>query len=111
MSESILEQLDAVIESRRGESGRDSYVASLLQGDEAKALKKIGEEAIELAVACSEGETGAITHEAADLLFHTIVVLARHGLSSADLMGELERRFGTSGHAEKAARRGAGQDG
>ena len=104
-SPSVLEILDQVIESRRNSDPDSSYVATLLAGADARVLKKIGEEATELVIACKEGDRQPIVSEAADLLFHMLVALARHDLTSTDVLGELERRFGTSGHAEKAARK------
>ncbi len=81
-----------------------SYVASLFaKGDDA-ILKKIGEEATETVLAAKDGDPARITAEVADLWFHCLVLLARHGLSPADVLAELARREGTSGHAEKAAR-------
>jgi phosphoribosyl-ATP pyrophosphohydrolase len=79
-------------------------VASLLaRGDDA-ILKKIGEEATETVMAGKDGDAARITAEIADLWFHCLVLLARHGLTPADVLAELARREGTSGHAEKASR-------
>ena len=81
-----------------------SYVASLFaKGDDA-ILKKIGEEATETVMAAKDGQPERITAEVADLWFHCIVLLARHGLGPEDVLAELARREGTSGHAEKSAR-------
>ncbi|HVE48408.1 MAG TPA: bifunctional phosphoribosyl-AMP cyclohydrolase/phosphoribosyl-ATP diphosphatase HisIE [Casimicrobiaceae bacterium] len=100
----ILAQIAATIESRRNASADTSYVASLFaRGDDA-ILKKIGEEATETMMAAKDGDAAAITHEVADLWFHCLVLLARHGLGPADVLRELGRRHGTSGLAEKAAR-------
>ena len=67
-------------------------------------LKKIGEEATETVMAAKDGDPQKIVNEVADLWFHCLVLLARHGLGPADVLSELERREGTSGHTEKAAR-------
>jgi len=100
----VLERLAATIESRRGADPSASYVASLLaKGDDA-ILKKIGEEATEAVIAGKDGDKMRITAEIADLWFHCLVLLARHGLKPSDVLAELARREGTSGHAEKASR-------
>jgi phosphoribosyl-ATP pyrophosphohydrolase len=101
----VLDRLAATIASRRGADPASSYVASLFaKGDDA-ILKKIGEEATETVMAGKDGDKLRVTSEIADLWFHCLVLLARHGLTPADVRRELERREGVSGHAEKAARR------
>ena len=101
----ILDRVAATIASRRGADPASSYVATLFaKGDDA-ILKKIGEEATETVMAGKDGDRLRVTAEIADLWFHCLVLLARHGLSPADVRRELERREGVSGHAEKAARR------
>lgn len=99
-----LGQLAAVIESRRGGDPSRSYVAKLLAGHEDKLLKKIGEEATELVMAAKDAAPERIVAETADLWFHSLVVLARHGLRPEDVMAELARREGVSGIEEKASR-------
>jgi phosphoribosyl-ATP pyrophosphohydrolase len=100
----VLTRLAATIASRRGADPASSYVASLLaKGDDA-ILKKIGEEATETVMAAKDGERARIVSEVADLWFHCLVLLAHHGLSPDDVLAELARREGTSGHAEKASR-------
>ena len=100
----VLERVAATIESRRGADPASSYVAALFaKGDDA-ILKKIGEEATETVMAGKEGDKLRITAEVADLWFHTLVLLARHGLRPSDVLAELARREGTSGHTEKASR-------
>jgi phosphoribosyl-ATP pyrophosphohydrolase len=100
----VLARLAATLASRRGADPSASYVASLFaKGDDA-ILKKIGEEATETVMAAKDGDAGRIVSEVADLWFHCVVLLVRHGLRPADVLAELERREGTSGHAEKAAR-------
>jgi len=104
-SEGILDRLAATIESRKGADPKSSYVAALFaKGDDA-ILKKIGEEATEAVMAAKDGDKLRLRAEVADLWFHCLVALARHGLKPADVLAELERREGVSGHAEKAARR------
>ena len=101
----ILARIAATIASRRGADPGTSYVASLFaKGDDA-ILKKIGEEATETVMAAKDGDAARITAEVADLWFHCVVLLVLHDLSPADVLAELGRREGTSGHAEKAARR------
>lgn len=100
----VLARLAATIAARRGTDPAASYVASLFaKGDDA-ILKKIGEEATETVLAAKDGDPRRIATEIADLWFHCVVLLVRHGLTPADVLAELARREGTSGHAEKAAR-------
>jgi len=102
--DSVLARLAATIEARKDADPKSSYVASLFaRGDDA-ILKKIGEEATETVMAAKDGDKIQITAEVADLWFHCLVLLARHGLGPADVLSELTRREGTSGHIEKAAR-------
>jgi len=100
----VLEQLAAVIEARKSASAGDSYVASLLDKGMNAILKKVGEEAAETIIAAKEDSDAQLVHETADLWFHTLVMLALRGLGPADVLAELERRFGVSGIEEKAAR-------
>ena len=100
----VLARVAATIETRKGADATQSYVASLFaRGDDA-ILKKIREEATETVMAAKDGDKIRITAEVADLWFHCLVLLARHGLGPADVLAELARREGLSGHAEKAAR-------
>jgi len=99
-----LERLAATINERKDADPAKSYVAQLFaKGDDAM-LKKIGEEATETVMAAKDGDKLRLRAEIADLWFHCLVVLARHGLGPADVLDELQRREGISGHAEKAAR-------
>jgi phosphoribosyl-ATP pyrophosphohydrolase len=100
----ILERLEAAIEARRGADPASSYVAALNARGLDAILKKVGEEATELVVAGKAGERAAIVHEAADLWFHCLVLLARHGVPVAEVLAELERREGRSGIEEKNSR-------
>lgn len=100
----VLDRLAATIASRRGADPGSSYVASLwAKGDDA-VLKKIGEEATETVMAAKDGDRVRITAEVADLWFHCLVLLVRHGLGPDDVRAELARREGVSGLAEKASR-------
>ncbi len=101
-----LNRLAAVLEARKGAEASSSYVAGLYAKGLDAILKKIGEEATETVLAAKTGDKAKIVHETADLWFHTLVLLAQQGLKPDDILSELERRFGTSGLDEKAARAG-----
>lgn len=101
----LLQRLAAVIEQRRNGDPSQSYVASLFHKGEDAILKKVGEEAVEAVLAAKGGNREQIVYETADLWFHSLVMLAANDLSPADVLAELERRFGLSGLAEKAARK------
>lgn len=103
---SILERLAATVAARRGADPETSWTARLLAQGPAKAAEKFGEEAVEAIVAAAAGDRAALTAEAADVLFHLVVMLEARGVALADVLAELERREGTSGLAEKAARKG-----
>ncbi len=101
----ILERIAASIEERKGGDPAKSYVAKLFaQGDDAM-LKKIGEEATETVLAAKSGDRLHLVRETADLWFHCMILLARHGLKPADVLAELQRREGIPGLDEKAARK------
>ncbi len=108
---SILDQLAAVIESRKAVNGGDpstSYVAKLFaKGDDA-ILKKIGEEATETVMAAKDarvsGDASDLLYECADLWFHSLVMLAQYNLHPQQVLDELARREGISGIVEKASR-------
>lgn len=100
----ILTQLDQLLEARKSESADSSYVASLYAKGLDQILKKLGEEAIETVMAAKDGDTEHLIYEVTDLWFHSLVLLAHQNLSSADVLKELERRFGLSGLVEKAQR-------
>lgn len=103
----ILKELGAILEARKSESPESSYVASLYAKPD-KMLEKIGEEAVETIIAAKNDDHEQIIYETADLWFHCMVMLAQKGLSADDVLGELARRFGVSGHDEKASRRKKG---
>ena len=101
----ILDRLHATILARKGADPTSSYVAGLFaKGDDA-ILKKIGEEATETVIAAKDGDKLRITAEVADLWFHCLVLLARHGLGPDDVCAELLRREGIPGNVEKASRK------
>jgi len=100
-----LEKLAAVIEARKTADPGSSYVAGLLDRGMNTILKKVGEEAAETIVAAKEPDDAQLVYETADLWFHTLVMLAARGIGPDAVLAELERRFGTSGIEEKAARK------
>ena len=104
-SDDTLERLASVIESRRGADPDKSYVARLFAKGQDAMLKKVGEEATEVVMAGKDGDAAKLTGEVADLWFHTLVVLAAHGLKPADVLAELRRREGMSGLEEFALRK------
>ena len=91
--------------SRRTGDPQKSYVARLFAKGPDAVLKKIGEEATEVVMACKDGDAKRVVAEVADLWFHTLIALAQHGLAPADVLAELERREGLSGLEEFAARK------
>jgi phosphoribosyl-ATP pyrophosphohydrolase len=99
-----LDRLEATIRDRRTGDPDASYVARLTAKGRAKIAQKLGEEAVETVIAAMQGDHAALTGEAADLLFHLLVLLADAGVSLDDVRAELMRREGTSGLEEKASR-------
>lgn len=87
-----IQGLAAVIRGRRGASPEASYTARLLQGPEDTLLKKVTEEATEVALACKDNDHDHIRYEAADLLYHLLVTLERYGVTVDELAGELDAR-------------------
>ncbi|MFB6259129.1 MAG: phosphoribosyl-ATP diphosphatase [Thiohalorhabdaceae bacterium] len=104
MSSDVLSQLARVLEARKGAPADSSYVASLYAEGRNKILEKVGEEATEVLLAAKDGDRDAVVSETADLWLHSLIMLAEQGLGPDDVLAELERRMGTSGHDEKAAR-------
>ena len=102
----MLDALARTIEARLGADPSASYVAKLAAKGEDAILKKIGEEATEVVMAAKDRAPDRVVSEVADLWFHCLVLLARSGRSPDDVLAELERRQGTSGLVEKAARGG-----
>ena len=99
-----LDDLNATILARRGADPETSWTAKLLAKGPAKCAEKFGEEAIEAIIEAARGDRDGLTTEAADVLYHFLVMLAASDVALSDVMAELERRQGTSGIAEKAAR-------
>ena len=100
----ILAALAETIKARRTAPADESYTAKLLSAGVEKCAKKFGEEAVELALASMTGDQNHVTSEAADVLYHLLVLLAAGNVPLSDVMDELESRFGIGGLAEKAAR-------
>ena len=100
----ILDTLEAVIRERRTADPSTSYVAKLTHKGRAKIAQKLGEEATETVIAAIQDDKAALTGEAADLIFHLLVLLADAGVSLDDVRAELARREGVSGLEEKASR-------
>ena len=100
----VLERLSGVIESRKGGDSDVSYTAQLLNAGPARCAQKFGEEAVEAVIAGAAVDRKALTGEAADVLYHLLVLLSANDLSLDDVAAELASREGISGHAEKASR-------
>jgi phosphoribosyl-ATP pyrophosphohydrolase len=102
-----LEELAATVAARAASGDPGSYTAKLAGEGVAKCAQKLGEEAVETAIAAVQGDREQVTREAADLIYHLLVLLQVSGVSLEDVKGELARRTVSSGLEEKAAR-GAG---
>jgi phosphoribosyl-ATP pyrophosphohydrolase len=100
----ILQRLEATLVARKGAEASTSYVASLYAKGIDTILKKIGEEAAETIIAAKGSDRSAVVRETADLVFHTLVMLAAKDIKFDEVLEELARREGKSGNAEKAAR-------
>jgi phosphoribosyl-ATP pyrophosphohydrolase/phosphoribosyl-AMP cyclohydrolase len=100
----VLARVAGVIAARRRSSAEKSYVKSLLDAGFPKINAKITEEAREVTEALPSGDRAHAAHEAADVVFHLLVGLEAAGVPVDDVFAELDRRFGTSGHVEKASR-------
>jgi phosphoribosyl-ATP pyrophosphohydrolase len=99
-----LDRLAATIAARRGGDPETSWTAKLLAKGPEKCAEKFGEEAVEAIIEAVRGDRARLTAEAADVLYHLLVMLAAREVTLAEVLAELERREGTSGIAEKAAR-------
>ena len=99
-----LARLEATIAARRAADPDTSYVARLNARGLPKIAQKVGEEAVETVIAALSADRSALVREAADLVFHLMVLLDRAGVPLAEVLAELDRREGVSGIAEKAAR-------
>jgi len=103
-SDQVLYQLAAVLQARKQADPDSSYVAGLYDKGLDAILKKVGEEATETVIAAKGGDATQVVYETADLWFHTLVMLAHQDIGPGPVLAELQRRFGLSGLAEKAAR-------
>jgi phosphoribosyl-ATP pyrophosphohydrolase len=101
----VLARLEKTITARKGASAESSYTASLLAGGAQKCAKKFGEEAVEAALAAVSGDKKHLTAEAADVLYHLLVMLAQARVSLDDVAAALAVREGVSGHVEKGERK------
>ena len=104
---SEFEQLDMLLQTikeRRNADPKESQVAKLLKKGPLKIAKKLGEEAVETAIAAASADRGQVVYESSDLLFHLLVLWQSMNIQPAEVMQELSRREGVSGIAEKAAR-------
>jgi phosphoribosyl-ATP pyrophosphohydrolase len=104
MSPFTLSDLEAVVAERARAPATESYTAKLIADGPARPAKKLGEEAVEAAIAAVTGDRAGLTAEAADVLYHLLVVLRAAGIPLSDVMAELQRRTAQSGLAEKAGR-------
>lgn len=105
----VLQELTGIIEERmQSADARGSYVAKLSDAGLDKILEKVGEEAVEVILAAKHAEqskdNAKLIYESADLLFHTLVMLASLGTDINEVLAELKQRFGTSGLEEKSSR-------
>ena len=109
MNRNIIEELTAVLEQRKLQHPDDSYVASLHNRGLNKILEKVGEEATETILAAKDAHLGddarqELIKEVADLWFHSMVMLSHLDMTAAEVLSELEQRFGIGGHEEKRQR-------
>jgi phosphoribosyl-ATP pyrophosphohydrolase len=106
MADFDLDALERLVAERAAADPKASYTRQLLDSGVEKCAKKLGEEAVEAALAAVMDDREGLTKEAADVLFHLLVVLKARDIPLADVMAELKSRTVQSGLAEKAARRG-----
>jgi len=104
MTDDVLLRLAATISARRADSAEKSYTRQLLEAGPARCAKKFGEEAVEAVIAATAQSDAELKAEAADVLYHLLVLLESRNVALADVLAVLEGRMGTSGLAEKAAR-------
>lgn len=100
----MIDRLIATMTERAAAPAAQSYTAALLRAGPARCAKKLGEEAVEAALAGVAGSEAELTAEAADVIFHLLALLLSRGIAPEAVAAELLRRTGTSGHAEKANR-------
>ena len=99
-----LDDLARIIKARATADPESSWTAKLLAKGPEKCAEKFGEEAVEAIIEAVKGDRARLTSEAADVLFHLLVMLQSRDVALSDVMAELDRRQGTSGLAEKASR-------
>jgi phosphoribosyl-ATP pyrophosphohydrolase len=99
-----LERLAATIAARKGKDPETSWTARLLASGPEKCAEKFGEEAVEAIIEAVKGDRARLTSEAADVIYHLLVMLAARDVTLAEVLAELDRREGTSGIEEKAGR-------
>ena len=104
MSGFSLSDLEAIIAERARAAPEESWTAKLFAAGQPKAAKKLGEEAVEAVIAAIANDRENLTYEAADILYHLLVVLKIADIPVSEVMAELERRTGQSGIREKASR-------
>lgn len=104
MTDDVLKRLAATIRSRRATPSETSYTSQLLEAGPEKCARKFGEEAVETVIAAIAQSPQSLKSEAADVLYHLIVLLEARGVAFDDVLAELDKRSGTSGLSEKAAR-------
>lgn len=105
MASDTLERLEATIRARREAAVDRSYTRQLLDAGPPRCARKLGEEAVELVIAAVHQDDGAVKAEAADLIYHLLVLLEARNVRFADVLAELDARAGISGVDEKAARK------
>lgn len=105
MADDVISRLAALIHERRLAAPEASYTRQLIDAGPSKPAKKLGEEATETVIAALVEDDERLRDEAADLIYHLLVVLECRNVPVADVLAELERRFSMSGVAEKAARK------
>ncbi|HVZ54893.1 MAG TPA: phosphoribosyl-ATP diphosphatase [Pseudolabrys sp.] len=105
MTTFTLADLEQRVHERAQASAADSYTRSLIDKGVAHCAKKMGEEAFETALAAVQDDNGRVIAEAADLIYHLMVLLKARGITLAEVEAELARRTAQSGHQEKAARK------
>jgi phosphoribosyl-ATP pyrophosphohydrolase len=101
----VLQRLAALIRARRNDAAGTSYTKELLDAGVERCARKLGEESTETIIAALGADARALTREAADLVYHLLVLLESKHVGLEDVLAELRARMGTSGLAEKAARR------
>lgn len=102
----VLERLAETIAARRTADPDESYTACLLAKGPAKCAEKFGEEAVEAVIEAVRGDSAALTREAADAIYHLLVMMQTRGVTLTDVLAELERREGSSKTAGKGVRKG-----